>query len=1563
MSNKWEVYEEYVLLELARTYYSEMVAYSCITVDSPFMERLLADFRTQTCSDNRDALALLFRLKESKLLVFHGGFVRGGGPAQAFRCAVSDERCLYDFTVCPPLISRALGKEIETQIVDDFSVLVIQYGDVEAAVTQLAIEQGLIVSQIVKVLFSRKQIVLDPYLKYVSPATAVGGGLQFYHQVRKKMASEEAILKIRDCQSAASQLYAVHDRDGAEVLFSSDGTGFGKSYGVIQRYIDYLTRYMDEARASSGLCAGFTNLVFITPQKSQIDLCLEHIEKIMELGGEFLCILARSDITNLAFVNWATKETNDERYKRWYEGGKGSQYIGKQLRKLNYCRIELARARSMLAEVKRSGGEGMDDKEMLERRVKGLEASLAGSILDACEVLVTKPGTEVADYLRKGRRARVKRLHEDKVTGEQSKLRVDEVYLEVIKQVLPFEICQHEPSVMLLTTNKFDTTTKRLQPKKRGEGYRLVDMPFDHVIGGKQRPEELKISLYTGQPHTEQMDYLRDTHFALDPSCPFRAKGIRFTLIIDELHESYQRLADSCHTKLVSKENNLAHVFSVVGRIVADVDNLKERTVDSADYTHFEAESVKFVGKLRELLDKHCVLSSDTTLDSFLRMFSNQLGAFEVNSDEAERIIGITRNIFSFNAKMFVNEEALKQIRLRKPRNNVTRTELYYEVVGENDDNPTLHDLFQVVSVMLGACATITDRDYKRWIKCGGQELADSQNSPLGAFIDAANKVSGEIRHIFERKSDANQPIDHFYTYLQPKTVFSLTPVNELNYRNRGAERTVILAFEMEVVRELPEAMLLRLLSRTHNKVICLSATSGFTNTKNGNFSRAFLARYADDLGYKLIARTADDIGMLQDLRRFRAELRQVDFTVFDAEQRQLTNTMQRDSAFSKVYRDILSKLRDELGSVLNNPYKDRQVRRELEGLLLAAHERKNTLILALSGEFKRAFISAFRHNLTEWRREYGMRSHCDGQDERHDKILEFTPFCDGQTLRLVFFDSELAKTTDVREKTEITDTNTTLVFMSTYNSAGTGLNYYVRYLADKVEGDSAALALEVDFQRLILVNSSFYSEVKNGGNTFNTLHNLISLLKHFADDDEVHLLRDLGINFADGENLRVLMAEHAMSLFKVIVQAIGRVERRDSRLHTEIFLPSDIMDNVAFQFANLGAAPENTSVLEAMSLLNNCLREHSQLRVQAGSFVSDSERTTFENTVLMDGQRIDAVFKRVLKADFINRVRRGDLAYLPTCNLFRDPLSFSNPQAWLSVLRSDPHVIANPHLLRVLDSLFIPRVHNGQPIRLCHKRGADGLPVKNRFALSDFAGGASCYEPERAIFPQYSNLITGGQGIVSQIIQQFTHVQETVFTEWAPAPALIPLLKGNVGEAMFDMLLRHHGVNALSDIQVFERLEPLVYEFFDRFIEVEDGLICVDVKNWSTRLDNLQRAEDTLQKGQRKMQQISHLEQKMPSEGQHLVQEVAGQRYAWIKFVYLNTAYAQNPNNLMSSDNAAQSVHYLNLFQEAHQYQDADIARKRRDIAAHQYTDGTVRSRLNCELVVNPSISSLLAF
>ncbi|EGX8022355.1 hypothetical protein JHG02_004737, partial [Salmonella enterica subsp. enterica serovar Infantis] len=374
----------------------------------------------------------------------------------------------------------------------------------------------------------------------------------------------------------------------------------------------------------------------------------------------------------------------------------------------------------------------------------------------------------------------------------------------------------------------------------------------------------------------------------------------------------------------------------------------------------------------------------------------------------------------------------------------------------------------------------------------------------------------------------------------------------------------------------------------------------------------------------------------------------------------------------------------------------------------------------------------------------------------------------------------------------------------------------------------------------------------------------------------------------------------------------------------------------------------------ESMSLLNHRLMKECEKLSQSQSFSDAEQRHAFEQAILENGRRIDAVHKRVLKTDWINQVRAGNLEYLELCNLFRDSDSFTDPLRWLEKLQANSLYVANRQMQSIHHALFIDRQQGNQTILLCHKRDPDGLVHRDYSALSDFAGGAREYRPELTLFPQYRNDVDFTPGnLVGELIRECDNIQETAFKKWVPNPRLVPLLKGNVGEYLFDKVLKSYGVTPLSDQQVFERLEPLVYEFFDRFIEVGDDLLCIDVKRWATQLDDLTRAEETLEKSNNKIRQIRNItSQKADTEGQKQLQAVLAGRYERIRFVYLNVAYSQNPNNLMWQDNVDHTIHYLNLLQTDYQYYQP----KNRESGRAQEN-----SKLSMTLDINPMLLTLL--
>ncbi len=109
----------------------------------------------------------------------------------------------------------------------------------------------------------------------------------------------------------------------------------------------------------------------MSPQKSQIDLDSSQKDKILASGGEFICVLSRKDIADLDFMDWATGLKNRDRYIQWYEGAKGSKYIGSAMRSLNYHVSQIDRCEEQLKKLTTYGSQDTNyEREILEEQLK-----------------------------------------------------------------------------------------------------------------------------------------------------------------------------------------------------------------------------------------------------------------------------------------------------------------------------------------------------------------------------------------------------------------------------------------------------------------------------------------------------------------------------------------------------------------------------------------------------------------------------------------------------------------------------------------------------------------------------------------------------------------------------------------------------------------------------------------------------------------------------------------------------------------------------------------------------------------------------------------------------------------------------------------------------------------------------------------------------------------------------------------------------------------------------------------------------------------------------------------
>lgn len=448
MRKSWTIEEDCKLLTLVRQLFSALVSHNRLNATMPFSQQLHDAFD----SPDRDAAALLYRLEQAKILGFASR--PGGDPTkQLFRCLISNDLTLYDYSLTFPTLRKALHPDTVAAALNHFTISN-PHEPLSNTINEIATALHLAPIQVEKILIDSGQITINSYRKCERVGEKnINNNLQ--DLISRQIPDITLIKEINACRAQVSQLYHVHERDGAEVIFSSDGTGFGKSYGVIQGYVEYLERFAKTQKSDDLFPeGGFTNLLFMSPQKSQIDLDSSQKEKILAASGEFICVLSRKDVADLDFMDWASGLKNRDRYIQWYEGAKGSKYIGGAMRSLNYHVLQIDRCEEQLKKLTTYGSQDTNyEREILEEQLKNCRHSIRNTIESACKLLFG-PDSEKAsikEYIRRGLQARQERMQNAETARKPGKLEpkisVHEVYFELIKQVLPFEVCQYRPSV------------------------------------------------------------------------------------------------------------------------------------------------------------------------------------------------------------------------------------------------------------------------------------------------------------------------------------------------------------------------------------------------------------------------------------------------------------------------------------------------------------------------------------------------------------------------------------------------------------------------------------------------------------------------------------------------------------------------------------------------------------------------------------------------------------------------------------------------------------------------------------------------------------------------------------------------------------------------------------------------------------------------------------------------------------------------------------------------------------------------------------------------------------
>ena len=1280
-----------------------------------------------------------------------------------------------------------------------------------------------------------------------SPVYAMAVNPNYRHNpqgLQVKTISKEVKKAINSLRSKVAGLYNSHAQPSPALIMSNDGTGTGKSYSVLDQFVDNTH--------PNGTGRDHRNLVFITPQKAQIKFDEDTTEKAKAKGIKFIGFYSKDDATNLDFKHWVNKTITGDLFAGWI----------KDLRNHPLLKDLIPRFEGAINSLK-----GHQNK--LARVPADIEKYLFDRILED----IKHAQSEIRDCLKKMACAAMNGPKVDPKLGGNHYFKStdakDVLIASILDHVTPLERAKYEPTVLMSTTDKFIHTTPVFKHTK--EGFVLVDFPFDYVIGQKKLTKsEEGVKDANGKHINEQMRFIRDEFFKTDEENYFLKHDISFTLVVDEVHIAHDKILAARHKTLFDHTIKIPHVLNTVYRII----NRVKHSEESTESKMVLQQSYKdFYDDLTYLFDNKC--DSKFKIDELLAMFQANLGDMSIDGRDVEQVIGICKNVFSVTPKRFFYENNLKKIRFRSLGNN-SECRIYFSDTAEEDDsdnNPSMHDLMQVTLCVFAACSRLQDNKISKWFS---HNSINNQNSLLTEFINIARNNRGCVDSLFCRVDAKNLNVDEFFTYFTPKIVFSIEKLDDLPLPPADLEDAIHVGFRAELFEELPEVSLMRILYNTQNTIITLSATSGFHRSYSNDYGHDVLAKFGEspnhsNLGFKCITRSAADVATLSQLRDARRALRNVEFSTFEDTSTGRVSAVTRGKDFEETLRAWCVPLVSIMKG--RNKYRTMELKRNIETLLMACWDAKDTLALSLTNDFSRTL----REYLEKTPNPLGRPTY---PIEGCKKIVEMRPFNNGVTVRVVLFDADLNKA--LKDETHMNvDRTTKVAFFSSYKTAGTGLNLFTKDMPED---------LEQDFERLVLINTPFYSTIKTPAGIDTALNYLLAL-KIYASSGGMSIA-SFDQMLKSPEFKRLMMDAHRLSILKDIMQAIGRVERRDTNINTEIFITDTLMEDISLQFSLINT-PENSMLISSMSMLNKSLMDFCLEEMAKKSFATDVERKAFSDQMAEDGAEIDSFMKGFLKKKVLKNARTGDIESAKLNDLLRSMDCITNPERFIANIKAHPLIKGDEYYESVVDKFYIKMPKGQEHIKLCWSKGVDR-------GLTDYLGGSQVYRPYENAVPEYTSTLSNSKDGTPGLINNMMDVGNVDRKLPLPHPAMIPLIKGNVGEDLFRSFMALYGIHPMKLEALFTEFSPKVYELYDSFVLKGKTLLCIDVKFWSSFLENAEQSAELVSKAASK--RITLME----------ICEAFGYTPT---FIYVNAHYDRNAHNKMQEFTKGLPIHYMNLF------------------------------------------------
>ena len=1203
------------------------------------------------------------------------------------------------------------------------------------------------------------------------------------------------------------------------VILEHIGTGSGKTTTALLNHLEYVESHKGELRS----------YCYVTPHKTQMSIPEFTIEKARKLGVKILAFIGRDDMKDLDFIPWAsTEETplnNRDRYRLWLATAKTlpAKYRLEEFKTVHY-------ALKLLDEIER--------QKKLARNIGTAEQPLdfeesekvARTILENGLKKLAKAIFKTMNTIAMLRKAYSEAAAACELPEEMKFKNHYWLYTQILDFLVPFVSPLVSPTILLATTKKFDRSI--LAPiiaAKSGEEVKPISCPlvlvgrdFPSIIGCSKGDEgfaALTAEAARSMPK-EQIELIKNKIYAPDPRSIFREAGVSFDIAIDEEHEAHGIFKESTNENLIDKTLNLAHAMAAVNSIRAQLRAL----------TGKEAEKTPYYETKRELSEKIDEAASDVSgidisvFDRVLNIFVDNVDQIILCSDDAERIIALTRDIFRLGRCTFTNDQALRKVHLRRTCGN-RAVEIYFSEE-QNSDGITLHDFYQSVLCVISAAGKLEHKpkQFVRYLSDHATQTS-SRNHPLGVLINHSRDVASRINGAFDGVVDSKQPISLFFVHFCYKTVFNLLPLEKLGHEYDSGQSYIHISFEVKLIKETPEVALYRMLYNTSNRVFLMSATTGFHGHLADKYHRHFLAVYGEssdaNLGIKVIQRRVPETAaQLRRLREsyHRPEIRSIpEFA---------DHIVRQPEQVKEVYDFIWKNALAETAHYCNQ-YQRRELSRQLSAMLMAAWDSKHTFSLGISMRFVTCMAHFARHLAASGATASGGFKLLD----KDGFAFEFIPFRDERKLRVILFTAKVGKQVkEVQDWLTLEDTNTTIVLSSYRKTAGTGVNFFPRY-KHSLTGHEADCPYEVDFDRLILVNGPFWSKIiaDNGEMNMSSINNLMLLWCRDSEQSEGE--RPCLGDYNDFHKLTpkqrlFLLWQHLISKLCEDNQNKGRNERKDCIVFGEIFIPEDVIKENCLTYNYLNRFLSNKAVFEQMSVNNYTHMEYC-LKRRAEWLCKHGLRESLEKESGILTRKLNTFVEDVIP-EVIKAARGGDLEAADFRDAMGSPLIISDPTQFLKTMSALPYVKRHPGIGRCLDSMYLQVSKYGSENMIFCRQPEQTL------ALTDMDGGFERYEPT-GILSTYEapGLRMPRDDLFKQLLVKCRRVLKPDFKEWLPMPTMLPHLLGAAGESKVRTLLGMLQVKVMTTKEVFVLLGAKAYEQFDIYIHHGDKICCIDVKNW----------------------------------------------------------------------------------------------------------------------------------